>query len=75
MQRWAVEGSGVWRWNTKFPLEDSFGSTKMGLSGGVWIGKNGGIGVLRSRVYLLAFGGFLTSGLARLKLLGEALEF
>ena len=55
--------------------EASFGSTKMGLSGGVWIGKNGGIGgALRSRLYLLAFGGFLISGLARSKLLGEALE-
>lgn len=46
----------------------------MGLSGGVWIGKNGGIGVLRSRLYLLTLGGPLTSGLARSKLLGEVLE-
>jgi hypothetical protein len=77
MRRWTVDGSGVWRWNTKFPEgEASFGSTKIGLSGGVWIGKNGGIGgVLRSlRVNLLAFGGLLISGLARLKLLGEVLE-
>ena len=67
--------SGVWKWNVKFPLgEDSLGSIKMGLSGGVWIGKNGGIGALRNRLYLLTFGGLLISGLARLKLLGEVLE-
>ena len=59
----------------KFPLgEDSLGSIKMGLSGGVWIGKNGGIGALRNRLYLLTFGGLLISGLFRLKLLGEVLE-
>lgn len=61
----------------KFPLgEDSLGSIKMGLSGGVWIGKKGGIGgVFRKSLHFQTLGGLLISGVAWAKLLGEILGF
>lgn len=77
MRWWTIGGSGGCRWNVKFPLgKDSFGSIKMGLSGGVWIGRKGGIGEgFRTSEHLLAFGGLFISGVARPKPLGEVLEF